>query len=165
MLHLRRPTRAEGQTSRRGDQVRSRATGSQQTEFLGDQRERHGTAFLKWVWPAIGETRVSTRFSGSDGIEILGEKGQVVRAAGNGTVVYSGHGLRGYGELIIIKHDDRFLSAYAHNNVRLVEEGDSVSAGEAIAHMGSTSSEEVRLHFEIRQNGKAIDPLKVLPQR
>ncbi len=80
-------------------------------------------------------------------------------------MVYSGSGLRGYGELIILKHNDTFLSAYAHNDVRLVQEGGRVETGEAIARMGNTDTKDVMLHFEIRRNGKAVDPLQFLPKR
>ncbi len=120
---------------------------------------------IKWVWPARGKPQSATATSRSKGIEIRGTKGQAVKAAAPGTVVYSGSGLRGYGELIIIKHNDTFLSAYAHNDARLANEGSRVNAGETIAHMGSTDAKNVMLHFEIRQNGKAVDPLKFLPKR
>ena len=120
---------------------------------------------VSWVWPTQGKTRHATTVSGSKGIEIHGAKGQAVTAAAPGTVVYSGSGLRGYGELIIIKHNDTFLSAYAHNDMRLVPEGRRVNAGEMIARMGDTDAKDVMLHFEIRRNGKAVDPLKYLPKR
>ena len=86
-------------------------------------------------------------------------------AAAAGKIVYAGSGLRGYGLLLILKHDEHFLSAYAHNNRLLVDEGDSVQAEQLIAHMGSTGAETVRLHFEIRLDGKPVDPLKYLPER
>lgn len=120
---------------------------------------------LRWVWPADGRTSAATSVSGTKGLEIRGTRGQNVKAAAAGTVVYSGSGLRGYGELIILKHNDTFLSAYAHNEVRLVQEGGRVETGEAIARMGNTDSKDVMLHFEIRRNGKAVDPLQYLPKR
>ena len=103
--------------------------------------------------------------TGNRGLEIRGQRGQEIKAAAAGAVVYSGSGLRGYGELIIIKHNDTFLSAYAHNESRLVEEGQRVKGGQLIARMGDSEAREVMLHFEIRRNGKSVDPLQYLPGR
>ena len=88
-----------------------------------------------------------------------------MKAAGRGTVVYSGSGLRGYGQLIIVKHNEQFLSAYAHNARLVVSEGESVSQGQKIAEMGDTEADRVMLHFEIRRDGKAVAPLEYLPRR
>ncbi|MEI2721731.1 MAG: peptidoglycan DD-metalloendopeptidase family protein [Gemmatimonadales bacterium] len=99
------------------------------------------------------------------GIDIAGEAGQPVRAARDGEVVYSGAGLIGYGELIIVKHSPELLSAYGHNRVRLVKEGDKVKAGQKIAEMGKNAANRVLLHFEVRKNGKPVDPLPLLPAR
>ncbi len=99
------------------------------------------------------------------GIDIAGKSGDPVRAAADGTVVYSGNGLIGYGELIIVKHSPAFLSAYGHNRKRLVKEGDRVSADETIAEMGSSSANRDSLHFEIRKNGKPANPTDYLPRR
>ena len=116
----------------------------------------------EWVWPAKG--KVSDLFSESTkGIDIVGMRGQAVTASAGGKVVYSGEGLRGYGKLIIIKHNDTYLSAYAHNSKLLVKEGEAVIKGQKIAEMGSTDAGLVKLHFEIRKNGKPVDPLKYLP--
>jgi lipoprotein NlpD len=120
---------------------------------------------VSWSWPASGKARRAVAASGSEGLEILGSRGQPVAAAAAGQVVYSGNGLRGYGELIIIKHNDIFLSAYAHNDKRLANEGASVKAGQQIALMGDSEASEVMVHFEIRKNGKAVSPLQFLPQR
>jgi lipoprotein NlpD len=117
------------------------------------------------MWPASGKASPAVSVSGVKGLDIRGTRGQPVKAAAAGTVVYSGSGLRGYGELIIVKHDETFLSAYAHNESRLAHEGSRVSAGETIARMGDTDSRDVMLHFEIRRNGKAVDPLQYLPRR
>ncbi len=100
-----------------------------------------------------------------NGIEIGGKEGQPVIAAASGEVVYSGNGLIGYGELIIVKHSDRMLSAYAHNRKRLVSEGQRVAAGERLAEMGRDDRNQAMLHFEIRVNGTPQDPLKFLPRR
>ena len=118
-----------------------------------------------WVWPADG--RVAAKFSltrGNKGIDIVGRAGATVRAAAAGKVVYAGTGLRGYGRLIIVKHNDTFLSAYAHNRRILVEESQAVSRGQKIAEMGDSGANSVKLHFEIRQQGKPIDPLRYLPR-
>jgi len=120
-----------------------------------------------WLWPTSG--RVLSTFAPNDpsrnGIEIVGSEGQPVTAAAAGEVVYSGNGLIGYGELIIIKHSDRLLSAYAHNKTRLVSEGQVVAAGEHIADMGRDERNKPMLHFEIRVNGTPQDPLDFLPPR
>jgi lipoprotein NlpD len=116
----------------------------------------------EWVWPSKG--KVSDLFSESTkGIDIVGMRGQAVTASAGGKVVYSGEGLRGYGKLIIIKHNETYLSAYAHNSRLLVKEGETVIKGQKIAEMGSTDAGLVKLHFEIRKNGKPVDPLKYLP--
>jgi lipoprotein NlpD len=119
-----------------------------------------------WVWPASG--RVLKNFDGNGagkGLDIGGSKGQPVQAAAAGRVVYQGSGLRGYGQLIIVKHSDEYLSAYAHNDRIYVKEGDIVKSGQKIAAMGDSGTDQVMLHFEIRRNGKPVDPLKYLPKR
>ena len=118
---------------------------------------------LVWRWPADG--KIQGDFKQTKGINIVGKKGSPINAAANGRVVYSGSGLRGYGKLLIIKHNDRLLSAYAHNDALYVKEGDWVVLGQKIASMGQSDSNTVQLHFEIRQNGKPVDPLKYLPKR
>lgn len=120
---------------------------------------------LKWQWPAKG-VRANGFVAGDQtrqGIDIAGKAGDPVRSAADGVVVYSGNGLIGYGELIIIKHSASMLSAYGHNRRRLVQEGDSVKLGQQIAEMGSTGAKREMLHFEIRKNGKPVDPLRYLP--
>ena len=99
------------------------------------------------------------------GIDIAGSSGQAVRVAADGTVVYSGAGLVGYGELIIVKHDEQWLSAYGHNRKRLVNEGQIVKAGQQIAEMGRSGASRDMLHFEIRHNGKPVDPQGYLPKK
>ena len=120
---------------------------------------------IVWSWPATGKVQPASSALGTKGIEILGKAGQPVKAAGRGTVVYSGSGLRGYGQLIIVKHNEQFLSAYAHNARLVVSEGESVSQGQKIAEMGDTEADRVTLHFEIRRDGKAVAPLEYLPRR
>jgi len=119
---------------------------------------------LGWIVPAQG--KVIAEFSESDnrkGIDISGTLGQPVYASASGKVVYSGSGLRGYGKLIIIKHNKTYLSAYAHNDKVLVKEGESVARGQKIAAMGKTDTDRVKLHFEVRRFGKPVDPAKYLP--
>lgn len=123
---------------------------------------------ITWQWPASGKILGGFQAgSGGDGagVDIAGNVGDPVRAAASGTVVYSGNGLIGYGELIIIKHNDTFLSAYGHNSRRLVKEGENVSAGQEIALMGASGAPRVELHFEIRKDGKPVDPMGYLPSR
>lgn len=121
---------------------------------------------VQWRWPADGN--VVGRFQGGEaipGIEIAGKSGDPVRAAADGVVVYSGNGLVGYGELVIIKHNDSLLSAYGHNRRRLVKEGQRVSMGQQIAEMGSTGTTRNELGFQIRKDGNPVDPLGYLPPR
>ena len=123
-----------------------------------------GNDSLDWVWPAKG--KIVSGFSETanlKGIDIAGSAGEPVRASAPGRVVYAGNGLRGYGKLIIIKHNDTYLSAYAHNREILVKEGQQVTRGQKIAEMGSTDADQVKLHFEIRRHGKPMDPTKFLP--
>ncbi len=127
---------------------------------------RPQSATRGWVWPTEG--RIIASFSpraGRKGIDISGKYGQAIRSAAAGKVVYAGTGLRGYGKLIIVKHDETFLSAYAHNRKLLVREGNQVTRGEQIAEMGSAGGNRVKLHFEIRRRGSPVDPTRYLPRR
>jgi lipoprotein NlpD len=122
---------------------------------------------FSWRWPTEGQL-VGTYLSGDptrQGVDIAGAGGQPVRAAADGVVVYSGSGLVGYGELVIIKHNDEWLSAYGHNRARMVNEGQVVKAGQQIAEMGRSGAARDMLHFEIRYNGKPVDPQQYLPRR
>ncbi len=125
------------------------------------------TSGVRWRWPTEGKVidNFSTSDGGNKGIDIAGSRGQSVLAAADGRIVYAGNALRGYGNLIIIKHNDDYLSAYAHNDSMLVAEQQDVKAGQKIATMGSTGASSVRLHFEIRYKGKSVNPLQHLPQR
>ena len=121
---------------------------------------------VAWQWPATGN--IIQGFSNSDGgnkgIDIAGSRGQAVKAAAAGRVVYAGNALRGYGNLIIIKHNDDFLSAYAHNDKILVADQQEIKGGQEIAKMGSSGTNAVKLHFEIRYKGKSVDPTRYLPR-
>lgn len=125
------------------------------------------TSVKGWVWPSTGKVIAGYQDNGgmNKGLDIAGPIGAPVHAAAGGRIVYCGSGLRGYGNLIIIKHDSEFLSAYAHNQKLLVHEGQAVKTGEVIATIGDSDAKRPVLHFEIRRAGKPIDPLGVLPQR
>jgi len=120
-----------------------------------------------WRWPTDGKIidNFSSSEGGNKGVALAGSGGQPIFATADGRVVYAGNALRGYGNLIIIKHNDDYLSAYAHNDTMLVREQQEVKAGQKIATMGSTGTSSVRLHFEIRYKGKSVNPLRYLPQR
>ncbi len=120
---------------------------------------------VEWSWPTAGKVIApfNEASSSGKGLDIGGKSGQPVLAAGPGKVVYSGTGLRGYGKLVIIKHNKTYLSAYAHNHKILVKEGQNVTRGQKIAEMGDSDADQVKLHFEIRRFGKPVDPMKYLP--
>jgi lipoprotein NlpD len=120
---------------------------------------------LSWMWPSNGRIIATFDEGKSKGIDIAGKLGQQVMAAGPGKVMYAGSGIRGYGNLVVVKHSNSLLSAYAHNRTILVKEGESVAKGQAIAEMGDSDADTVKLHFEIRQQGKPVDPSKFLPSR
>jgi lipoprotein NlpD len=124
-----------------------------------------GEKVAAWRWPTSGPVIRGYSESVHKGIDIGGARGDAVTAVASGKVVYAGTGIAGFGELLIIKHNDVYLSAYGHNDELLVAEGDSVVAGQTIAQKGSSGTDAVKLHFEIRQEGKPIDPLRLLPGR
>jgi lipoprotein NlpD len=131
------------------------------------QSKRKKTARIDWLWPIKGKVidKFSIRHNGNKGIDIASKKGQTVIAVEAGKVVYSGSGLRGYGNLIIIKHSEDFLSAYAHNEAIFVKENQEVARGQKIALVGNSGTDLVKLHFEIRFKGKPVNPLKYLPKQ
>lgn len=118
-----------------------------------------------WLWPASGQVIAGFNEATNKGLDIAGKPGDPVIASAAGKVVYSGGGLRGYGNLVIIKHNDDYLSAYAHNQALLVQEGDEVRKGQQIAELGSTDADRPKLHFEIRRQGRPVDPVQYLPAR
>ena len=146
--------------TRKSPPVRKYEPASNKTHYVSNAK-------LKWQWPTRGKvvSTFSIRDPGRRGIDIVGRKGQPVKAAAAGRVVYRGNGLRGYGNLIILKHNDTYFSAYAHTEDVVVKENEKVKLGQRIADMGNTSSEKTKLHFEIRRNGKPVNPLKYLPKR
>ena len=119
---------------------------------------------LHWSWPIKGQILRGFYATGNKGIDIAGSIGQTIKAARSGIVVYSGSGLSGYGKLLIIKHNYLYLSAYAHNRRLLVKEGQKVNKGQSIAEMGVGVNAKPSLHFEIRKNGKPVNPLNYLPK-
>jgi len=125
---------------------------------------QEGEGGVSWGWPASGKV-ISTFSDGANlkGISIAGKLGQPVLASAPGRVIFSGTGIRGFGKLIVIKHNDTFLSVYGHNNELLVKEGQNVAKGQKIAEMGSSDTDQVKLHFEIRRFGKPVDPVTLLP--
>lgn len=128
-------------------------------------REASGADEPAWIWPSNGPVIGAFEEGKRKGVAIGGKEGDPVVAAGDGRVVYAGSGLRGYGNLVIIKHSGDYLTAYAHNKTLLVKEDQVVRKGQKIAEMGSTDADKVQLHFEIRKQGKPIDPAKQLPSR
>ena len=120
---------------------------------------------LAWIWPTAGTVIAGFDENRNKGLDIGGAAGDAVVAAADGRAVYVGAGLRGYGNLIILKHNKTYLSAYAHNQSLLVKEGSSVRQGQKIAEMGNSDADQVKLHFEVRKLGKPVDPTKYLPAR
>jgi lipoprotein NlpD len=135
---------------------------------VANKTSANGTKFSQkirnWLWPAKGKVieGFSTAKQGNKGINIAGRRGDSVKSTANGKVVYAGDALRGYGQLVIVKHNDDYLSAYAHNDSILVKEQQLVKAGQVIAKMGDTDAERVMLHFEVRFRGKSVNPMKYL---
>lgn len=120
---------------------------------------------ISWAWPARGPVSTSFDEARNKGLSIAGKAGDPVLAAADGRVVYAGSGLRGYGNLVIVKHNNTYLTAYAHNQTLLVKEDQTVRRGQKIAEMGSSDADRVQLHFEIRKQGRPVDPAKLLPPR
>lgn len=120
---------------------------------------------VPWLWPTSAKVSAPYSDAANKGLDFAGKAGDPVLAAGDGKVVYAGSGLRGFGELVIVKHNATYLSAYAHNHKILVKEGQQVSRGQKIAEMGNTDADSVKLHFEIRKQGKPVDPAQYLPKR
>ncbi len=141
------------------------ASGAAATSAASSAATVQGDEAVVWMWPASGAVTAGFDEVKSKGLSIAGKAGDPVVAAADGRVVYAGSGLRGYGNLVIIKHNSTYLTAYAHNQTLLVKEDQVVRRGQKIAEMGSTDAESVKLHFEIRRQGKPTDPAKLLPPR
>ena len=127
--------------------------------------ERENRVVSQWRWPSAG--KLTRRFDGArhKGVDISGQRGDPISATAAGQVVYAGSGIVGYGLVLIVRHNDEYLSAYGHTDGVLVDEGDKVQAGQEIARMGSSGTDSVKLHFELRRQGRPVDPLKLLPSR
>lgn len=140
---------------------------AKKTPIVRHSNNQRSVGKIRWQWPTrgkvIGSFSSNARFN--KGIDIAGKLGEPVYSAAKGRVVFAGSGLRGYGKLVIIHHDDKYLSAYAHNNKLLVKENQVIKAGQKIAEIGSTGTNRPKLHFEIRKDGKPVDPLRYLPKR
>ncbi|WP_300420939.1 peptidoglycan DD-metalloendopeptidase family protein [uncultured Pseudoalteromonas sp.] len=147
------------------DQPKQREYVQKQANKIISEKKRNSNAKVVWNWPAKGKVtqRFSNKENGFKGLQITNKQGASVVAAAHGTVVYAGNALRGYGNLIILKHNDDYLSAYAHNSKLLVKEKQEVKAGQKIAEMGSSDSTVTALRFEIRYRGQAVNPAKYLP--
>lgn len=171
------PSKKSKNTPKEGGKTTNKGIDSTKTkEYVGSESKGNVNANVShanfsdqkvtnWYWPTKG--RVVKNYSagnqGNRGIDIAGQRGQSITAAAAGVVVYSGNALRGYGNLVIIKHNDDYISAYAHNDKLLVKEGQNVRGGQKIATMGSSGASSVRLHFEIRYQGKSVNPKRYLP--
>ena len=157
-------TASAGSSSRHSPAKTSSRTSSRNKTL---QTTSSAVSDINWRWPHVGPVIAGYSMSGriNKGIDIAGQAGDPVAAAADGEVVYAGSGLLGYGKLIIVNHNEHYLSAYAHNRKILVTEGDQIKAGQRIAEMGSTGASRVELHFEIRQDGKPVDPMRFLPAR
>ena len=164
---LKRMPSIIGKIIRFPDMTVSSSNKKENTRAVDDVRiPAQARGSVSWKWPVQG--RIIEGFSNSEhgnkGIDISGARGSDIKAASGGKVVYAGNALRGYGNLIILSHNDDFLSAYAHNDSILVREGQQVSRGQVIAKMGDSEAKSVRLHFEIRYRGQTVNPMKYLPQ-
>jgi len=173
-LNVSRTTVSRSVASRSSSKSLTTPTPQQKTNVPSAYKSRQKTtepepnqALSEWNWPADGEViaKFSTKPPVNKGIDIAGRLGESVYSAAAGTVVYAGSGLLGYGNLVIIKHNQQFLSAYAHNKKLLVKENQEVKARQPIAEIGSSGTDKVKLHFEIRNHGKPVDPLTYLPTK
>lgn len=141
------------------------APGSAPAPAAAPAATRGGDENVNWAWPAAGPVASGFDEARTKGLSFSGRAGDPVLAAADGRVVYAGSGLRGYGNLVIIKHNDTYLTAYAHNQTLLVREDQAVRRGQQIAEMGSSDTDRVQLHFEIRRQGRPVDPARLLPPR
>jgi lipoprotein NlpD len=151
--------------ARAGRQRREARIGARSASPAPAPAAAAGEDDIAWIWPAQGTMVAGFDEAKNKGLDISGKAGDAVVASADGRVVYAGAGLRGYGNLIILKHNNTFLTAYAHNQTLLVKEDQSVKKGQKIAEMGNSDADRVKLHFEIRRQGKPVDPAKYLPAK
>lgn len=145
--------------------TRGAEAGLVRVELKADSGDAKADGDPAWAWPASGKLLGQFGENGKKGLEIAGRKGDPVVASADGKVVYSGSALPGYGQLLIVKHNPAYMSVYAHNSRMVVKEQETVKRGQKIAEMGDTAADQVKLYFEIRQQGKPVDPAKLLPAR
>jgi lipoprotein NlpD len=164
------PPRPEVRAEPRNEPAPAAPVGSaQRSDIRPDPKAESGNEVAKgpddldWLWPTRGKLVGSFNDATSKGIAIAGKLGQPILASAPGRVIFSGTGIRGFGKLIVIKHNNTYLSVYAHNNELSVKEGQNVTRGQKIAEMGNSDADQVKLHFEIRRFGKPVDPMKLLP--
>ena len=160
-----RPTDAEAAAGRPAAPAAAAAPSAPVAVVPAAPAAREGDEDVNWAWPAAGAVLAPFDDARNKGLAIAGKAGDPVYAAADGRVVYAGSGLRGYGNLLILKHNNTYLTAYAHNQTLLVKEDQAVRRGQKIAEMGATDTDRVQLHFEIRRQGKPIDPARLLPPR
>ncbi|MCY7294286.1 peptidoglycan DD-metalloendopeptidase family protein [Alteromonas sp. a30] len=148
------------------DRKKKKAYGKYVKRNAAQKKSSFPSEISQWTWPSKGKiiNKFSLAAEGNKGLDIAGSKGDPVKAAADGKVVYTGNALRGYGNLVIIKHSESYLSAYAHNDTIIVKEQQWVKAGQRVAHMGNSGTDQTMLHFEIRYKGKSVDPLRYLPK-
>ncbi|WP_310385236.1 peptidoglycan DD-metalloendopeptidase family protein [Roseateles sp.] len=160
-----RPLDAKGNAAAAAASSSASAPASPAVQAAATPASKEGDEDPAWGWPAAGPVNLGFDDQRNKGLAFFGKAGDAVLAAADGRVVYAGSGLRGYGNLVIIKHNSTYLTAYAHNQTLLVKEDQAVRKGQKIAEMGSSDSDQVKLHFEVRKQGKPIDPAKLLPGR
>ena len=158
------PTKAADTKPSDSKQADAKPSDNKPTEVQSTDAKPADDESLVWSWPTQGKVTAGFNEASNKGVDIAGSTGQAINAAAPGKVIYSGSDLRGYGKLVIIKHNKTYLSVYAHNSKILVKEGQSIAAGQKIAEMGNTDATSTKLHFEIRRLGKSVDPAKYLTQ-
>ena len=158
------PTKAADIKPSDSKQTDAKPSDNKPTEVQSTDAKPADDESLIWSWPTQGKVTAGFNEASNKGVDIAGSTGQAINAAAPGKVIYSGSDLRGYGKLVIIKHNKTYLSVYAHNSKILVKEGQSIAAGQKIAEMGNTDATSTKLHFEIRRLGKSVDPAKYLTQ-
>jgi lipoprotein NlpD len=161
---IREPYSLEALNRTNAKPIASKTTETKPTEAKPSDTNSPDDESIVWIWPTQGKVTAGFNEASNKGIDIAGKTGQAVNAASSGKVIYSGSDLRGYGKLVIVKHNKTYLSVYAHNSKIVAKEGQAVAAGQKIAEMGNTDSNSVKLHFEIRRLGKSVDPAKYLNQ-
>jgi lipoprotein NlpD len=161
---IREPYSLEALNRANTKPIANKPTETRPTEAKSSNANTADEESIGWAWPTQGKVVAAFNETSNKGIDIAGASGQAINAASSGKVIYSGSDLRGYGKLVIVKHNKTYLSVYAHNSKIVVKEGQSVATGQKIAEMGNTDSNSVKLHFEIRRLGKSVDPARYLNQ-